>query len=355
MAAIWHADADGKWYPLTPSGYPDEAALHDLVEQAPQLLPLAGSPQITVLGREVQLGTGRADLIAVESSGRLVIVEVKLANSSEARRAVVAQVLSYAAYLQGLQLAQLESTVLASHLAKRGCTTILAAVEADDEQHTIDPTAFTDAVAECLREGSFRLVLVLDDASDELAQTIGYLESLTDRISIDLITMSTYHINGERILVPQRVEPARRTLELSQAEANARQGNALVAGSGDFRSAIAQAPANQRGLLTRLTDWADTLHQQRLATLHTFHGKSGVTTLLPRLPGRGSGMVTIYTTPTAAYLQFWRSTFTDRAPTTLPRVETILGTPLKQGNITHTVTDDLLTALTDAYQEASRH
>jgi hypothetical protein len=123
--------------------------------------------------------------------------------------------------------------------------------------------------------------------------------------------------------------------------------------SDDFRAAIAIAPPNQRELLNRLTDWAEVLQQQKLATLHTYHGKSGMTTLLPRLPGRG-GMVTIYTTPTAAYLQFWRSTFVDRAPATLPRIEAICGTALKQGNITHDVTDELLAALTDAYREANQ-
>ncbi len=55
MTAIWGSDTSGKWRALEPSGYPAEAALHDLVEQAPQMLPLAGSPRLTVLGREVRL------------------------------------------------------------------------------------------------------------------------------------------------------------------------------------------------------------------------------------------------------------------------------------------------------------
>ena len=50
----------------------------------------------------------------MESSGRLVIIEVKLAGNAESRRAVVAQVLSYAGYLQGLSPGQLESQVLAT-------------------------------------------------------------------------------------------------------------------------------------------------------------------------------------------------------------------------------------------------
>lgn len=58
---------------LEPVAYPAEAALHDLVQEAPQMLPLAGSPRLTVLGREVRLGTGSADLLAVESTGRRAV------------------------------------------------------------------------------------------------------------------------------------------------------------------------------------------------------------------------------------------------------------------------------------------
>jgi hypothetical protein len=44
------------WQPLAPVPYSAEAVLHDLVETAPHMLPLAGSPRLTVLGREVRLG-----------------------------------------------------------------------------------------------------------------------------------------------------------------------------------------------------------------------------------------------------------------------------------------------------------
>jgi hypothetical protein len=76
MTAIWRNDGTG-WRLLAPTGFPDEAALHDLVEETPQILPLAGAPRLVVVGREVLLGNGYADLLAVESSGRLVVVEIK--------------------------------------------------------------------------------------------------------------------------------------------------------------------------------------------------------------------------------------------------------------------------------------
>ena len=48
------------------------------------------------------LGNGYADLLAVEPPGRMVVIEVKLARNSEARRAIVAQVLTYAGFLNCL-------------------------------------------------------------------------------------------------------------------------------------------------------------------------------------------------------------------------------------------------------------
>src|SRR6266545_716730 len=160
MTAIWTNDGEG-WALLSPAGFPDEASLHGLIEQSPQLLPLAGSPRLTVLGREVRLGNGSADLLAVEPNGRLVVIEVKLANNAEARRAVVAQVLTYAAYLHGVEPATLERVVLAG----------------DDQERSLDAEAFDRGVAESLAEGRFRVVIVLDAVPAELVRLVGYLET----------------------------------------------------------------------------------------------------------------------------------------------------------------------------------
>jgi hypothetical protein len=66
--AIWRRESD-EWRPLLASGFANEAALHDLVADAPHLLPMSGDPSL-VVGREVTLGVGRADLLAVEADGR---------------------------------------------------------------------------------------------------------------------------------------------------------------------------------------------------------------------------------------------------------------------------------------------
>jgi hypothetical protein len=208
------------------------------------MLPLAGSPRLTVLGREVGLGAGYADLIAVESSGRLVIIEVKLAGNAESRRAVVAQVLSYAGYLQGLNPDQLEAQVLARHLGPRG--SVLAAVEADDQQFAVDPAAFRDGLAQSLAEGSFRLVIVLGSAPDELVQ-VGYLQSVAEKIDIDLATVTAYEVNGSQVLVPQLIEPARRVGELSDAQVSDRQSGVLLSRLGGVPGSYRRCPGRSTG------------------------------------------------------------------------------------------------------------
>jgi hypothetical protein len=350
VTAIWGSDPGGRWRPLARAAYPAEAALHDLVQETPQMLPLAGSPRLTVLGREVGLGAGYADLIAVESSGRLVIIEVKLAVNAESRRAVVAQVLSYAGYLQGLNPDQLESQVLARHLAPAG--SVLAAVEADDQQYALDPAAFRDGLAKSLAEGSFRLVIVLDSAPDELVQVVGYLQSVAEKIDIDLVTVAAYEVSGSQVLVPQRIEPARRVRELSDAEASDRQAGILYPGSAEFRAAIADAPAGRREQLLRLAEWADALEQAGLVKLVSYRGKNGGVTMLPRLASDNAGLVTIYADSRPGPLQFWRSVFERRAPHSIDLVQAALGAELTRGNFTSAVSEQLLDALTSAYREA---
>ena len=351
MTAIWGSGPDGRWRVLEPVGYPAEAALHELVEEAPQMLPLAGSPRLTVLGREVRLGNGYADLIAVESTGRLVVIEVKLAANSESRRAVIAQVLSYAGYLQGLDPDQLESQILRDKLPVG--ESVLSLVRAGDQQNIVDAEEFRDGLARSLAEGAFRLVIVLDSAPEELVQVAGYLRSVTDKIDIDLVTVTAYDVGGSQVLAPQRIAPGRRARELSDAEVSARQSGALHPGSAQFRALIADLAPAKRELLERLADWADSLERQGLVKLATYQGKT-MTTLLPRLAADNAGLVTIYRDRDDGYLQFWRSAFDRRAPESIPVIEALAGTALKQGNITRQVSEQLLEALTQAYRDAVR-
>jgi len=60
--------------------------------------------------------------------------------------------------------------------------------------------------------------------------------------------------------------------------------------------------------------------------------------------------VSIWNNNGTAYLQFWRSVFERRAPSSLARIEQSV-MPIKQGNTAREVSQELLDALTDAYRE----
>jgi hypothetical protein len=341
---------------LEPTDFPFEATLHDLVESSAEMLPLSGDPYITVLGREVSLGTGFADLIAIEADGRIVIIETKLKKNAEARRAVVAQVLTYAAYLRGLSREDLER-VLRPHLEKNGFSSVRDAVEQSMDSGGFEDEVFIQGLEESLASGSFRLVVVLDEAPDELIALAGYLEGVTQGISIDLITVSPYRVGGEEVLVPVRVDPDHEATgaSASQPSGSAKPKSATtarVAGSERWEQGISRAGAGDQPKLRRLLDWARSLESRGLAELHTQVG-IGRDVLLVWIPGGRAGLVSIWNDH-GAYVSLWRSVFVRRAWNSIETVERLTGKSIGQGSTLPEPSAEVLDVLSAAYEEAAR-
>lgn len=351
--AIWRKQ-DDEWSPLAPSGFPSEEKLHDLVEGSPHLLPLSGDPTLTILGREVALGSGYADLLAVESDGRPVIIEIKLRRNAEARRAVIAQVLTYAAYLKGLDLVELEA-ILRPHLSGRNAASIAELTQRGDQSGQFDETGFKLDLEAALDAGAFRLVLVLDEAPKELVQLVGYLESIATAITVDLITVSAYQVGGEEILVPTRVDPEyqpeqpeRRSGVGPRPKAPTREAD----GSELFEQSIARAPAAAQADLRRLLDWAQALETEQLATLRSFQGEER-DVLVIWVRGEKGGLVSIWNDKDA-YISLWRSVFVRLAPDHIAGIEELIGGSVGQGSTVADISPELLDLLTAAYRDAAK-
>jgi hypothetical protein len=350
MPAVWHKGSDG-WRALAPVGYPAEKILHDLVEETPDLLPISAPERLTIVGREVQLGNGFADLVAVEPSGRVVIIEIKLQSNADAKRAVVAQILSYAAYLHRRTPQSFEEADLSSHLERRGHAGLASAVEAGDQEGSFDVAAFDDGLAESLETGRFRLIIVLDDAPPDLVRLVGYLESVAEHLLIDLVTVSSFDANGEHLVVPQRIDPGSPAAVTAPPRPTTKTQGYVTEGSAAFAEVAASAPAGRREQLERLAAWADGLAAEGLVRLETYHGQRGLV-LLPRLKDEGVGLATGWATGGGS-ITLWRRVFERRAPRSLPVVERLVE-PAKvgQGTAVPEITEELLQALTDAYREA---
>lgn len=310
MAAIWRKDS-GTWRPLATTGFHDEAALHDLIEEAPRMLPLSGQPAVVVLGREVQLGKERADLIAVERDGRLVAIEIKLADNPEARRGVVSQVLSYASSLHGIGVAELE-TILSSHLKKNGWSGLVDGMSATDQEGSFEEADFLEALRLNLSEGAFRLVIVLDEAPHDLVRIVGYLQKVAPNVLVDLITVSTFDIGGTPVMVPQRIDPSRHEDDRPTGFKAKATAGVLMDGAEPFIAAIEEAPQSEQPRLRTLAEWAQSLEREKLVELSTYKGTTSRWTLLPRFQPENAGLVTIYNEKGAS-LQLWRSVFEKKA------------------------------------------
>jgi hypothetical protein len=354
MGTIWRWQ-DDEWRRLPPSGFPSEEKLHDLVEDSPALLPLSGNPSMVVLGREVRLGPGSADLLAVEPDGRLVVIEIKLRKNAEARRAVVAQILTYAAYLKELGVRELEG-VLRPQLDRADARSILDLIQKSDQSSEVEEAEFSQGLAESLASGSFRLVLVLDEAPSELVQLVGYLEGISSGVVLDLITVSAYEAGPEKLLVPQRVDPEHPGEQVAAAATVAQRSGGKsrreVDGSDAFEEAIARATEPAQAELRRLLEWARRLEAEGLATLRTVFGQ-GREVLTVWVRGEKAGLVSMWHEG-GAYLSLWRSVFVRLAWDRIADVEKQTGEPIGQGSSVRDPSRELLDLLADAYRDAAK-
>lgn len=361
MAGIWinSGTDEAGWTLGAPSPFPDEKTLHGLIAENPQLLPLAGSPQLTILGSEVQLGAGYADILAVEPSGRPAIIEVKLAYNQDARSAIVSQILYYAAFLQGLTVENLEQNfAVRGHLETVGHKSILEAVQANDQDGIVDADSFTNSLQGFLDRGDFRLVFLLDEVPDELARIVAYLDAMSiQALTIDLITISVYNVNCTQVVLPQRV-----VLDLNAERTHAESGGSKPTtqepvrskGSQAFRDATAHASGEDRDTFDKLIVWAEQIAELTDVHLVSTIGETRVT-LNPTLSTEGVGLVTIsaYDNNQKPVIYGNRSVFERRAPTSLADIERRFpDVKIGFGTVVPT-TDDFLDALTAAYREAT--
>ena len=295
MTGIWTETGDG-WGLGSPQAFGGEAALHGLIEKNPQLLPLAGSPRLAVLGSEVQLGTGWADILAVEPSGRPAIVEVKLARNTDARRAVVSQVMAYAAFLHGFDVESLEQGPLRRSLETSGYGSILKAAQAQDQEGAVNAASFEASLQEFLDQGSFRLVLVLDEVPAELERVVAYLDAVTvQALTIDLITITVYEVGGARVALPQRISPDISAAPSSATPAKTRPGGVISDGPDAFRASTGDTTGETRKMFDKLIAWAEQLVELPNVRLFSYSGAgTGRYTLLPRIMPDNAGLVTIW-------------------------------------------------------------
>ncbi len=194
-------------------GY-DEAWIQDLLDQAPDILPVEEIDDRVMLplfsmGREISTPIGSIDNLFISQNSHVVLVETKLWRNPEARRSVVAQTLHYASHLRDWRYSDLDQLWRRTHPDKPSLW------------ESLNPEGFTEAewidrVNYLLSQGQLTLLIVGDGIHSEteiLAKAVGAQPDFHYRLG--LVELRLFALaSGDVLVLPMTVA---RTVEIERA------------------------------------------------------------------------------------------------------------------------------------------
>ncbi|MGN6405686.1 hypothetical protein [Sinomonas sp.] len=175
-------------------GYDSEKALQAIIHEHPSLVTgsLPGQADTVIACRELEGGVGPADVVVLDASGNLTLVECKLARNPEVRRKVIGQVLDYAS-----RIWQMDADEFALAWAKAsGGVSPFEALEDEDG-------LIRAAVAENLAAARFRIVLAVDGINDDLRRIVEFLNRITvPETGVIALELERASAGGTEVLIP---------------------------------------------------------------------------------------------------------------------------------------------------------
>jgi hypothetical protein len=189
--------ADGKSTPLDrlPLGRPiyDETWLQRLLFDYPGLLPVGDLEPIfagpVAVARELSTNAGPVDLVLVNESGFITLVETKLWRSPEARRKVVGQILDYAKEFSRWTFSHFDEAVRRNPHSKQSGLVEIVRGRSED----FDEVEFVDSVSRNLRLGRLLLLIVGDGIREEVEHLAEFLQRTPElRFTLGLIELACY-------------------------------------------------------------------------------------------------------------------------------------------------------------------
>jgi hypothetical protein len=197
------AETGGHVVALAHQPYADEEKLEGLLAQYPELA-LAGTSddegvRIWTIGRQVGVPSGAIDLLLLDSTGHVWVVETKLEKNPQVRKHVVGQVLAYASDVATWGRDDLEH-VADTYLAPQGgpatlrelLATHLDQAEADD---------LVDRAVGRLSRGDLTALIVVDELNTVLRRLVEFVNSHAT-FNLLALKIETVTQGGTRLFIP---------------------------------------------------------------------------------------------------------------------------------------------------------
>jgi len=192
-----------RWEPADLVRARAEVELQNLLIESPFLIPIEEiredvSPLVFAVGEFGLPGSGNTDILAFSADGDIAVVECKLAANPESRRKVIGQILEYASFLWGMSYREVNSRI--QRLKGKPLPDLIEEAVAGEW----DRTGFEDGITQSLANGSFILIIVVDEINEELRRIIRYVnECSKSAFSLHALEVHRFKAGGTEILVPQ--------------------------------------------------------------------------------------------------------------------------------------------------------
>ena len=182
---------------LAATDYASEQELEDVIVAHPYLLTSDDEPDLVPVASQISFSeVGIADLMFLDTTGQITLVEVKLGRNSEIRRKVVGQVFDYVSTLADRTIVEVdELTSGGLEEALRICA---------ENQEGLDYEDLRRICSTELRAGKVRVSIVTDRPSDGLVRIMSFLNDHSD-LDVRLISVEKHELDGVIVYSPQSV------------------------------------------------------------------------------------------------------------------------------------------------------
>ena len=181
-----------------------EDDLQKYLSANPETLPvdqIREGTKILVLAREFPTQAGPIDILAVDELGTLYVIETKLYRNPD-KRNVVAQVLDYGAALWKHSSEFGEFRVaLAQHVKSQYDTTLEEQIATAFDKDEEAASELVQAMADCLEDGTFVFMVLMDQVHDGLRDLVSYLNA-NSHFRLYAVELEYYQHESYEILIP---------------------------------------------------------------------------------------------------------------------------------------------------------
>ena len=324
-----------------------EADLQRLLRDQPEVL----EEGLFIIAEEYsnwQDSSRSIDLLALDESGRLVVIELKRTQTGDHSEL---QAIRYAAMVSNMTLEQIVDAHR-DYLSRRG-------KDEDARMQILNHLGVVDEADVELHTERPRIVLASAGFSTELTTSVLWLRD--GGMDISCIRLQLYRSGdglmldaSQLIPLPEAADYLVKLREKGEGERRPRRNNSpeRIPGGDAFQDAIDRARPEDKPMLNHLYEWVISLERENLAILETRKGSVN-TTLRASLPMVNECFAIIWQGNGVGSCQLNSNFISRRAPKGNARIAEILEREDYGGFASIMPPDGLLAALSDAYREAN--